>query len=64
MANKTICQTPGAQFHTQIKPNVISCKVDLPFELKLTPEQAKILDTNIHNVMELVLAPYFAEKTS
>ena len=59
MAIETECQTPGAVFHTKIDPKKISCSVDLPKKLELTEEQAKILESNIHNAMELVLAPYF-----
>lgn len=62
MANKTTCQTPDAQFHTKIEDKAIYCKVDLPFDLKLTNDEAEILDTNIHNAMELVLAKYFYNK--
>jgi hypothetical protein len=31
----------------------------LPIKLSLSNEQAKVLDANIHNALELVLAPYF-----
>lgn len=62
MANKTTCQTPGAQFHIRIKSKEIECKVDLPIMLKLTKKEASILDTNLHNALELVLARYFDNK--
>lgn len=62
MAIKTECQTPGAIFHTKISAKVISCVVDLPKKLNLSEKEAKILDSNIHNAMELVLAPYFFKK--
>jgi len=58
-ANKTPCQTPDSTFHTEVKDNKITCSVDLPMDLNLSPADAKILETNIHNAMELVLAPYF-----
>jgi hypothetical protein len=61
MAIKTVCQTPGAVFHTSIKSKQVSCIIDLPKSLKLDKEQAELLDANIHNAMELVLAPYFKE---
>ncbi len=62
MAVKTICQTPGAVFHTTINKKTVSCTVDLPTPLNLTESQAQLLDSNIHNAMELVLAPYFTEQ--
>lgn len=62
MACRTVCQTPGAQFHTQVSPSSVSCTVDLPHELNLTEAQALVLETNIHNAMELVLARYFAQE--
>lgn len=57
--NKTKCQTPNTQFHIGIKDNKISCEIDLPINLELSIAEAKLLETNIHNAMELVLAPYF-----
>lgn len=59
MAIKTVCQTPGAIFHTKIKPKTIECKVDLPYPLDLTEEQAKLLEANLHNILEIALARYF-----
>jgi hypothetical protein len=59
MAEKTKCQTPGAVFHSSIQDYSVSCRVDLPIKLSLSNEQAKVLDANIHNALELVLAPYF-----
>jgi hypothetical protein len=63
MAIKTVCQTPGAQFHTKIDKKSVEVKVDLPNELKLSKKQAKILDSNLHNALELVLATYFVKKS-
>tara|TARA_R100000315_G_C5220792_1_gene132685 strand:- start:205 stop:441 length:237 start_codon:yes stop_codon:yes gene_type:complete len=34
-------------------------KVDLPFPLDVDAEEAAILETLIHNQLELVLRPYF-----
>lgn len=59
MAMSTTCQTSGAQFHTSISSASVEIRVDLPFNLDLTEEQAKILEANLHNVLELVLAPHF-----
>jgi hypothetical protein len=62
MAIKTACQTPGAQFHTKIASKSVEVKVDLPSELKLTKKEAQTLDSNLHNALELVLAPYFIKR--
>ena len=59
MANSTPCQTPGAQFHTKISPKKIECSVDLPMKLELTVEEAELLETKLHNALELVLARNF-----
>jgi hypothetical protein len=58
-AVKTECQTPEANFNIEIGENKVSVEVELPMKLDLTEEKAKLLESNIHNVMELVLAPYF-----
>ena len=62
MANPTICLTSGAVFHTSINPNKISAEVDLPFNLDISEEEAEILDTLIHNALEIVLRPYFIHR--
>ncbi len=62
MASETPCQTPGAQFHTRISPSEIECRVDLPVKLNLTKEEAAILEANLHNALELVLARYFTNQ--
>jgi hypothetical protein len=57
-AVKTECQTPEANYNIEINTDKVSVEVELP-ELDLTEEEAKLLESNIHNAMELVLAPYF-----
>lgn len=64
MADSTVCQTPGAQFHIHITDTAIECSVDLPEPLSLTEEEAKLLEANLHNALELVLARYFTDKPS
>ena len=58
-AVKTECQTPEANYNIEINSDKVSVEVELPMELDLTEEEAKLLESNIHNMMELVLAPYF-----
>jgi hypothetical protein len=64
MALETACQTPGAVYSTQIHSRGIKAEVrwsENGREVFLTPEQAELLDANIHNVLEIVLAPYFRD---
>ncbi len=64
MAIATVCQTSGAVFHMTITSNSVSITVDLPFDTNLSEEEAEVLEANIHNVMELVLAPLFRSSAS
>lgn len=61
-ANQTKCLTPGAKFHTNIKPRKISMEVDLPMDLDINEQEAEILETVWHNATESVLRPYFYDK--
>jgi DNA-binding response OmpR family regulator len=63
MANSTKCLTNGAVFHTSINEDSISAKVSLPFDLNIKKEEAEILETLIHNSLEIVLRPYFFDKS-
>jgi hypothetical protein len=56
---KTPCQTPETQYSISIENNKIQVNIDLPMNLDLTEDEAKILEANIHNVMELTLSKYF-----
>jgi hypothetical protein len=60
MSQQTACQTPGAIFSTHIQDRRVSLIVDLPISLGLTGPQAELLEANLHNAAELVLARYFA----
>lgn len=61
-AVKTACQTPDAVFHIEIKDKKLSVEVELPMKLDLSEADAKLLEANAHNALELVLAPYFDKK--
>jgi 2'-5' RNA ligase/phage portal protein BeeE len=58
-ALETPCQTSGAQFHTEIRDNKVSISVDLPEEVEIDEEDSELVEANLHNAVELVLAPYF-----
>lgn len=59
MARETECQTPGARFYTRIDPTRVQVEVVLPFELNIQVEEAELLENNLHNAVELVMARYF-----
>lgn len=61
-ALKTKCQTPDAIFNIEIKDDKVSVEIELPMKLDLTESEAKLLESNIHNAMELVLSKYFDKK--
>ena len=61
MALETKCLTPDANFSISIGTKYISCRVTLPFELKIDKDEAVIVENLIHNQMELVLRSYFNE---
>jgi hypothetical protein len=59
MALQTKCQTPGCQFSTEIRDSSISLSVtNLPLS-HLDEEGAALLESNLHNAVELVLSIYF-----
>lgn len=59
MAIATGCQTPGTHFTTRITPRAVEVRAELPVDLDLTADAAALLEANLHNVFELVLARYF-----
>ena len=63
MALETKCLTSGAIFHTAINDRDVSVKVDLPFKLDISDEEASILERLLHNQIEVVLR-YYCEKSS
>lgn len=58
MALATPCQTPGAVYHTRIQDDRITVEIDLGHDLILDDESAAILEANLHNAVELVLARF------
>ena len=63
MAQATKCLTSDAIFHTAISEREVSVKVELPFKLDISDEEASILERLLHNQIEVVLR-YYCEKTS
>lgn len=59
MSYKTPCQTHNAEYGISIGKGLIEIDIHLPFELPISDEERLILHANLHNVLELVLKPYF-----
>jgi len=60
VAVETSCQTPGAVFETHVDASRWTIQVDLPAPMKLTAQEADLVSANLHNAVELVLAPHTA----
>jgi hypothetical protein len=58
-AQETKCQTPDVVYNIDISDEKISIILDLPKSLRLDEEEAELLETNIHNSLEIVLSKYF-----
>ena len=58
-ALETPCQTPNANYNIEIGNMSIKCQVELPFDLEIDETEAKLLEYNIHNSMEIILSKYW-----
>lgn len=59
MVKESPCQTDGAVYGFSLSKDTLMCHVELPFELDLNEDELKLLKTNLHNALELVLARYW-----
>lgn len=60
MAQATECQTHGTVYEINVvKTTRLEVIIDLPFELDLETDEEQLLRANVHNALELVLAPLF-----
>ena len=64
MALETKCQTPGLELRTMIGKRILSISATLPFRLDIDDTEAEVLEKNLHNMLELVLKPYFNKQQS
>jgi len=62
MAKETKCMVDGAVFTTIINSKTVAVSVKIPFPLILSEGEAEQLQDNLHNAIELVLAPYWKEQ--
>src|SRR6185437_10707996 len=63
-AVSTLCQTPGTMYSTDIGEDgdghlQVSTRTTLPMAVDLDEAGARLLEDQLHNTTELVLAPYF-----
>lgn len=59
MAVETCCQTPGAVYSFRITARTVEATVALPPEVAIPEDDAELLEANLHNVLEVVLARYW-----
>lgn len=60
MAIATACQTPGAVYSIEIDDSQIRIVVDLGHDtLHLSDESAALIESNLHNAVELVMARFY-----
>lgn len=60
MAIATACQTPGLLYRIEVHPGDIRIYIDLGHDrLYLSAESAEILEANLHNAIELVMARFY-----
>jgi hypothetical protein len=64
MAMSTVCQTPDAYYDIHITEKFINVTVGFGRSLTLNEEEATLLDANVHNALELVLARYYVKETT
>jgi hypothetical protein len=64
MATQTPCQTDGAVFGIEVTPSTVSVIVELPHDLCLDEDSEALLVANLHNVVELALAPHWPKSKS
>jgi|HubBroStandDraft_2_1064218.scaffolds.fasta_scaffold173596_5 hypothetical protein len=64
MAVKTPCQTSGAVYGMSVRPSSATVHVDFGRDLSLTQQDVQLLEANLHNAVELALAPFFIARPS
>lgn len=61
MAIESPCQTPGTVYETNVSAGEVSVTLTFEHPLSLTGDQIAVLKVNLHNALELVMAPFFGE---
>lgn len=60
-ALSTECQTPGMVYDITITPEKITIELTPPTSFDLNEEEAKLLEKNLHNGVELVMKTHFKD---
>jgi hypothetical protein len=58
-ALSTPCQTPDMVYDINISDDKIDISLNMPFKLDIDEDEAKLLEKNLHNAIELVMKKYF-----
>ena len=58
-AMEKICLTPEAFYDIRISPREVGVNVRLPMSLDMSEEEATMLEQEMHDAMEQILARYF-----
>ncbi len=53
------CKTPGALFHTHVRPEGFEVEMLHPKEIDLTEEQAEKIEDQVHDALEAIYAEYY-----
>lgn len=61
-ARETPCQTPDAVYETEIHPDEVRLKVELPEKKELNKKEEDLLIDELHNVVELVVSKHYFNK--
>jgi len=60
----SLCQTPGAEYHIVVGERRVAVSLELPAHmasLDLNPDQAYLLQEQLHDALEQVMAPLFQQ---
>lgn len=60
-AISTECQTPGMVYDIVITPEKITIELTPPSIFELNEEEAKLVEKNLHNAIELVMKTHFKD---
>ena len=54
----TTNQTPNTEYHIKINKKSINIDIDLSKNMNLSGSESKLLETNLRNVLEIILSKY------
>ena len=54
----TTNQTPNTEYHIKINKKSINIDIDLSKNMNLSGSESKLLETNLRNMLEIILSKY------